>query len=113
MFGDLLLQFSALVGFAALVSVIINVLKIFNVVKDGTADKWVASINLVGLTAFVAAKMFIPDFDVIPVDTQLGQLANVATYLISYITMLLGSKLTYVATKGLPIIGKSNSEPVG
>lgn len=115
MFENLVAQFAALVGFAALVSVIINVLKMFNVVKDGTADKWVAVINLVGLVAFSLVKIFIPEFNFEGLDEKLAGLASTATYVISYVVMLLGSKLTYTATRGLPVVGKSNSEtpPVG
>lgn len=113
MFENLQVEFAALIGFAALVSLIVNVLKKFNVVQDGTADKWVAGFNLVGLVAFIIVKVSLPDFDVVPVDNILGQIANAGMYVLNFIVMLLGSKLTYVATKGLPTIGKSNSDGVG
>jgi len=115
MFDNLIAQFATLIGFAALVSVVINILKMVGVVKDGTADKWIAGFNLAGLIALAVAKMFIPSFDAGGVDTQLGAIAQVAAYILSYVGMLLGSKLTYTATRGLPVVGKSNSEtqPVG
>lgn len=113
MFGNIVAEFATLVGFAALVSVIINVLKMFGVVKDGTADKWVAIFNLVGLIVLVVVRIFFPEFDVAGIDAKLAGLATVASYIISYIVMLLGSKLTYLAVKGLPVIGKSNTPPVG
>lgn len=109
MFENILLEVGALVGFAALVSLVVNVLKVFGVVKDGTADKWVAGINLVGVLALYVTRLFLPDFDPAPIDSNLKEIATVGAYLLSYITMLLGSKLTYVAVKGLPVIGKSNS----
>lgn len=52
MFSEILVEFAALVGFAALVSVIVNILKVAGVVKDGTADKWVAGFNLAGVLGF-------------------------------------------------------------
>ena len=110
MFEQILVEFAALVGFAALVSVIINVLKVFGVVQDGTADKWAAGFNLVGVLALLAVKQFFPELQVQPIDNLLGEIAVIGSYILSYVVMLLGSKLTYVATKGLPVIGKSHTE---
>lgn len=110
MFENIVLEVGALIGFAAFVSLVVNVLKFFGVVKDGTADKWVAGFNLVGVLALFAVRMFIPDFNPIQIDSVLQQIALIGAYIMSYVTMLLGSKLTYIATKGLPVIGKSNSE---
>lgn len=109
MFDQVLVEFGALVGFAALVSVIVNLLKVAGVVHDGTADKWVAGFDLAGVLALMVIKIWFPELQVQPIDNMLGQIAVVASYILSYVVMLLGSKVTYVATKGLPLIGKSNS----
>lgn len=109
MFEQILVEFGALVGFAALVSLVINVLKVFGVVKDGTADKWVAGFNLAGVLALLVVKQFFPELQIQPVDNLLGEIAVVGSYILSYVVMILGSKLTYMATKGLPVIGRSNS----
>jgi hypothetical protein len=109
MFETILVQFSALVGFAALVSVVINILKMFGVVKDGTADKWVAGFNLAGILTLYGLRLFVPDFDATSADSAMQEMALVASYIVSYVGMLLGSKLTYIATKDLPVIGYSNS----
>ena len=110
MFETLLLEFSALVGFASLVSLVVNVLKVVGVVKDGTAPKWVAGINLVGLIAFIIARLVVPEFEFANLDTVLAQVAIAGSYILSYVLMILGSKVTYAIVKGLPAIGKSNSE---
>lgn len=107
--GEVSIIVAALVGFAAFVSFIVNVLKFFGVVKDGTSDKWIAGFNLVGVLALFITLKFIPDFDVMPIDNVLGEIAVVGSAILSYVTMLLGSKLTYFASKGLPLIGKSYS----
>jgi len=109
MFENLQVEFAALVGFAALVSLIINVLKVAGVVKDGTADKWVAGFNLAGLVAFIVVRTYLPEYDIVPIDDVLGQVAYIGIYILDFVVMLLGSKLTYIASKGLPVIGKSNS----
>lgn len=110
MFEPILVEFGALIGFAALASLLINVLKVFNVVKDGTADKWSAGFNLAGVLALLVVKQFFPELQVQPIDNLLGEIAVIGSYILSYVVMLLGSKLTYVAVKGLPVIGRSNSE---
>ena len=108
MFEQVLVEFGELVGFAALASLLINVLKVFGVVKDGTAAKRVAGLNLAGVLTLLVAKQFFPELQIQPIDNMLGEIAVVGSYILSYVLMLLGSKLTYVATKGLPIIGKSH-----
>lgn len=110
MFAQILVEFAALVGFAALVSVIINILKVAGVVKDGTADKWSAGFNLAGVLALLIIKQFWPELQLQPIDNALYEAASVLSYILSYVAMLLGSKVTYIAVKGLPLIGKSNSD---
>lgn len=109
MFEQILIEVGALVGFAAFVSLLVNVLKFFGVVQDGTADKWVAGLNLAGVIGLYVVRMLMPDWDVIPIDNTLGEIALIGSYILSYVTMILGSKLTYIAVRNLPIIGKSNS----
>ena len=115
MFEQILVEFGALVGFAALVSLLINVLKVFGVVQDGTADKWVAGFNLAGVLALLVVKQFFPELQnqVPAMDNMLGEIAVIGSYILSYVVMILGSKITYSAVKGLPVIGRSNSEGVG
>ena len=110
MFEQILIEFGALVGFAALVSLLINVLKAVGVVKDGTADKWVAGFNLAGVLALLVIKKFFPELQIKPIDNAMGEIAVIGSYILSYVVMLLGSKVTYIAVRGLPLIGRSNSD---
>lgn len=109
MFESILLEFVGLLGFAAFVSLLINVLKWAGVVKDGTADKWVAGFNLVGVLALYITRLFVPNFDPLSIDSALAEAAVVGGYIFTFVVMVFGSKLTYAAVRGLPIIGKSNS----
>jgi len=109
MFENIVMEIGLLLGFAAFVSLLINVLKFFGVVKDGTADKWVGGFNLLGVLALFAVRIFIPDFDPLPIDSVLGTIAAVGSFVLSYVVTIWGSKITYKAVKGLPVIGKSNS----
>jgi hypothetical protein len=107
MLPDILLLVASLLGFSALVSLLVNVGKFFGLVKDDTADKWVAGLNLIGVLALYFTRMFIPDFDPTPIDSIMQEIAMVGAYVMSFVSMIFGSRLTYAITKGLPVIGKS------
>ena len=109
MLPELVVQYGALVGLAALFAVLINVAKIAGWVKDGTSQTWSALLNLVGFVVFVILRLFKPEFDVQGVDAQAAALANAASYVIAYILQLLSSKATAFAVRDVPLIGKSFS----
>ena len=110
MLSQIILEFGTLIGFASVVALLVNVGKLIGFVKDGMADKWVAGLNLLGVIALYVTRLVVPDFDVIQVDTVLGEVALAGVYVMGFVGMLLGSKLTYFAAKGLPVIGTSNSQ---
>lgn len=110
-FDQTVTEVLALLGFAAFISLVVNILKFFGVVKDGTADKWVAGFNLVGILALYFVRLFLPTFDPLPIDNVLAQIAAVGGFILSYLTMIFGSKITYKAVRGLPMVGKSHSLP--
>lgn len=106
---DLVVLLASLAGFGAIVSILVNVLKKFGVVKEGTSDKWVAGFNLVGyLTLFVVTTWF-PQINIPAIDAQLGAVAVILNVVFGYVVTLLGSKITYFSVKGLPLVGKSFS----
>lgn len=106
-FSDLLTQWSALVGMAALIAVLINLLKLAGLVKDGDAQTWSAALNLLGMAALFLLKVIRPEFDPARVDQQLEGLAKIAMLIIGYISQLLASKTTHLAVKNVPLIGAS------
>ena len=106
---SLLAQWASLVGFAALIAIVINVLKLTGVVKDGTAQTWSAGLNLVGLVGLFILRVVKPDLDVGELDKQVGAFSQVAVVMIGYISQLLASKLTHVAVKNIPLIGASHT----
>lgn len=106
---DLVTLLASLLGFGAIVSVLVNVLKKFGVVQDGTSDKWIAGFNLVGYLILFVVTTWFPQINIPAIDAQLGAVAVVLNVVLGYVTTILGSKLTYVATKGLPLIGKTFS----
>jgi hypothetical protein len=109
MFGqDVIVEFASLIGFAALVAVIINILKYFKVVDDGAATKWSSGLNLVGLLALLVYRLFVcKDCDVTPYDSTLATIANILSYILAFVVQLGVSKTAHVALKGTPLIGTS------
>ncbi len=104
---ELFTGWTSLVGFAALIAVLINILKLAGVVKDGTAQTWSAGFNLAGLMVLFVLRVFHPELDLSGFDRQAGALAEVAMVLIGYITQLFSSRLTHLALKNVPLVGKS------
>lgn len=105
-----LLEWGALAGFAALVALVINVLKLFSLVKDGQAQTWSAAINLLGMIGFIAYKIINPSFDPAGIDSQIGQIVQIAQILLGYVMQLGVSKITHSAVRNVPVIGKSNTQ---
>ncbi len=105
-------QLMVLGGFAAMVAVIINVLKTFGVVKDGQAGTWSTGLNLAGLIGLFVAGIVAPEFDIPGLDANLAQIAEILSLIFAYIMQNWISKGTHsVFSSGqVPVIGKSYSE---
>ena len=105
-------QLAVLGGFAALISVLINVLKTFGVVKDGQAGTWSAGLNLAGLVALFVTGIVAPEFDVSGLDTSIAQVAEILSLLFAFIVQNWISKGTHtVFSSGqVPVIGRSFSD---
>jgi hypothetical protein len=106
---EVVVQWGTLIGAAALVSVIVNLLKSIGVVKDGTADKWVAGVNLILLCFSVGFSFFKPDMIASMLDEKYQLASEILLIFGTFISQIVGAKTTYAATKGLPVVGYSNS----
>ncbi len=109
----LLAVFVTLAGVASLVTVIINVLKTFGIVKDGTAGSWSLVLNGVAFVIMVAlgvfAKVTPEQFDAVA--------QQVATILIALLGLLTQFGLTakfhgVVSSAGIPVLGRSYTRQV-
>jgi len=109
-FNSLVVQFGALVGVAALITAIVNIGKIAGIVKDGTAQTWSAALNIFGLITLFALNIFRPDIDVLALDSNAGQLANVLVVVSAYAVEIGASKLVHNLIKGVPVIGQTYTE---
>ena len=114
--NDLVALFLTLGGFAAFITFVVNILKRFGVIPDGSADMWVKYLNLAGLVVVGILSFVVPD--AIPVvDNVLGLLAQLGGILLPILAVLLGwpvanaiSGFTYGKTKNVPLLGYSHSK---
>ena len=107
MFLDVMAQFAALAGFAALIAVVVNILKIVGVVKEDQASIWVAGANLLCILTMYGLRIFKPEFDFSMLDPLMAEVSTVLSFILIFVGQLLASKATHFAVRGLPVIGKS------
>lgn len=103
---ELLVQWGALAGFAALIAFLINILKTVGVVKEDQAPTWSAGLNLAGLVMLLALQIYAPQVDIEGLDQQVAQAVEVGVVVFGYIIQLLSSKLSHAVVRGVPGIGK-------
>lgn len=107
----LALGFGSLVGVAALVTVLINILKALGVVKDGTAGQWSAVLNLIFFGVLVYFGVFQPQIATQVLDGYAGQIAMILVFVLGYLAQIFVSPAVHTQLKAmrLPILGASNS----
>jgi len=106
---SLTIQFSALVGVAALIASVINLFKILNIVKDDTSQYWSAGLNLVAFIVLALVGVFKPDLSAAFLDQYAEKIATVITFILGLATMLVGAPLWHkgLSAGKVPLIGKS------
>lgn len=92
---NILLVLGALVGWPALVALVIDVLKYFGVVDDGTAGKWSLGFNLVAFVLVGVATGFFPDLDIPALDAVLLEYVKIAAYIVTILIQILGTRLAH------------------
>jgi len=107
--SSLLAQFLALAGVGALVALIINVLKVVGVVKDGDAPTWATGANLVGLVILFLLRVFVPQADIGKLDGLAATIAQIGVLVLGLVTQLLASRATHYAVRGAALVGTSYS----
>lgn len=102
-------QFGGLAGFGAALAAVVNVLKHFKVVTDGTAGRWFAALSLASIALLVYLKLFQPQIAIEYLDAQAAIFAQILLLILGYVVQL-GSGLFahgLFANLRLPVIGKS------
>lgn len=97
--------FGVLVGVPFVVALVIDILKQFGVVDDGTAGKWSAAINLIVILGLAVLLKFMPNFDVASIDAKILELAKAVAVIVVYLIQLFGTKSAHRAyVNGLGIV---------
>lgn len=109
---SLIEQLMALGGFAALIAVVINVMKTIGWVHDGQAGTWAAGLNLAALVGLFVTGIVAPEFEVAGLNTTLSALAEILGLIFAFIVQLWVSKGTHtvLSSGDVPVIGKSFSD---
>lgn len=102
---------AGLVGFPALLAAVINVLKYFGWLENGSAP----AASMIGhLIAYVAVGVaaLLGKIDLVPgIDVQLGLFANILIAVLAFLSSLgLAGKIHEDVLFGLPVIGYSHTE---
>ena len=115
MFEELIVQFAALAGVAALVAALVNILKTFGVVKDGDAQKWSAGFSLAAFVAFVALRLFKPEVNIDGLDTLAASISELALYILGFLVQIgLPAQVHRWLSDGeVPVIGYSHYRNYG
>lgn len=94
----------SMIGAQALISLLIDVLKYVGTVNDGTAGKWSAVLNLIGLAGIAIALGLNPSFDFPKLDAQLLVVAQFGSLIFAYIIQIAGTLHVHkFFTRGLGI----------
>jgi uncharacterized membrane protein YczE len=103
--------FGVLVGVPFVIALVIDILKQFGVVDDGTAGKWSAVLNLIAILALAILLKFMPNFDVVSIDAKILELAKAVAIIVMYLIQLFGTKSAHVAyVRGLGIARFSSAK---
>ncbi|MDO9128566.1 MAG: hypothetical protein Q7U34_01745 [Anaerolineales bacterium] len=105
----LTVQFGSLLGVAALVAALVNVLKVFGVVKDGTSQYWASGFSLVLFVVMVVLGIFRPDLTAVFVNDIALKIATVLTFVLGFVTTIVAAPFWHnqLSAGSVPIIGKS------
>ena len=108
----IMLGFASLIGVSKLVTVLVNLLKLTGLVKDGTSDRWAAGFNLLAFIALVLLGVFRPDLTMKVLDGYAGQIAAILLFILGFVSQMIGSKTGHdaLSAANIPLIGKSFSK---
>ena len=98
---------TALIGVPALVAVIINVLKFFDIVKDGDAKKWMLLLSIAATYALQAWKIFDPSANIDIADESLANIAKLLGWVFTVAIDMKVGPAFHDAIRGIPLLGKS------
>ena len=94
----------SMMGAQMLIALVIDVLKHVGAVSDGSAGKWSAALNLLGLAGIAVGLGLNPGFDFPKLDASLMIIAQFGSLIFAYIIQIARTKQVHVFfTRGLGI----------
>lgn len=101
---------ATMAGIAALLSVIVNVLKYFKAIADGNAGRVFALLNLIAFIILASMRVFAPQYSLAYLDGIAAQIATIALFITGYLFQLgIGQQAYYVITQAnIPILSHSS-----
>lgn len=106
------LGFASLVGVSQLVAVLVQFGKLVGLVKDDTAHKWAAGLNLMAFGGLVYFGVFQPQIATSVLDGYAAQVAEIALFVMGFVVQITTSKPAYAALKAarVPLLNYSYSK---
>lgn len=96
MLDNILLIVGALVGWPALVALVIDILKLAGIVDDGTAGKWSLGLNLLGFILVGVAVGFYPNVDIPGIDKRLLEIVQIGAYILTVIAQIFITRQAHI-----------------
>jgi len=108
---DVATSLATLAGVAALISVIVNVLKYFQLVPDGMAGRVFALLNLIAFVILAAMRVFAPQYSLSYLDAYAAQIATVGLFISGYLFQLGIGQQAYqiIQQANIPILSHSTT----
>ena len=102
---------ATLTGVASLISVIVNVLKYFKLIPEGTGGRLFAALNLLAFVVLAGTRIFAPQYSLSFLDGIAGQVATVGLFICGYLFQLGTGQAAYEILKkfDVPILSHSDS----
>ena len=98
-------------GVASLNTMLVNLGKLLEFVKDGKAQDWQRGLNTLALVGLFVIGTWFPNVDIFRIDEFAAQIANLGIALIGVLPMMFKiSGGVHDTVRGLKIVGKSRSE---
>jgi hypothetical protein len=91
--------FGSLAGISALIAVVVQVGKVFRLVKDGTSSQWTSALNLLAFIGLIYFGVFQPSIAIEVLDGYAAQVAQIGLFVLGFVIQMTTSKPTYDSLK--------------
>ena len=102
---------ATLTGVSSLISVVVNILKYFKLIPEGTGGRVFAALNLLAFIVLAGTRIFAPQYSLDFLDGIAGHIATVGLFITGYMFQLGTGQAAYEIIKkfDVPILSHSES----